>query len=94
MTLWAGQGEFNVEIKDEPLSQYQSEGAEFVGEGVITERIPCNYVAPYERIADPDSPIVCCVGTVVTADQEDVVDCPKCKRRGTLPNPKWPYKDG
>jgi hypothetical protein len=79
--LWCGDGSVNVDI----------ENGTFVGDGLIPERIPCDYVAPYERIADPDSPIVCCVGTIVTADQEDVVDCPKCKRMGSLPNPKWPF---
>jgi hypothetical protein len=81
VALWCGEGKVNVKIEHD----------KFVGDGLVPERIPCNYVAPYKRIDDPDSPIMCSVGTIVTGDEEDVVDCPKCKRKGSLPNPKWPF---
>ncbi|MBO76780.1 MAG: hypothetical protein CME17_05040 [Gemmatimonadetes bacterium] len=81
IALWCGGGDVDIDI----------EGDEFVGDGLVSEHIPCDYVAPYERISDSTSPIECCAGTILTADEEEQVDCPKCKRTGSLPNPRWPY---
>lgn len=83
VALWRGDGKVDLDIK----------GDKFVGEGLVTKHIPCDYVAPYERYSDPDSWITCYVGTILTADEEEQVDCPKCKRSGNLPNPLWPYNE-
>ena len=81
VALWYGDGNVNVDIEHD----------KFVGDGLVPERIPCDYVAPYERQDDPASPIVCYLGTILTADGEEQVGCPKCGRAGNLPNPKWPF---
>ena len=81
VALWRGDGDVNVDIEND----------KFVGDGLVPERIPCDYVAPYERQDDPASPIVCYLGTILTADEEEQVDCPKCKRTSYLPNPQWPF---
>ena len=84
VALSCGEGNVDVHIENHT----------FVGDGLVPEHIPCDYVAPYARTSGSAAPIKCCAGKILTADEEETVACPKCQRRGSIPNPHWPYPKG